>query len=257
MTQTPFALQSIGVLQSCFKEKFGVARQSLMTPAAQAMICMKPEFSRANFFEHLEGFSHIWVIFLFHKNIEKGWRPQSEPPRVEGPERVGVFASRSPHRPNFLGLSCVKLEKIVLKAESAEIHVSGADILDGTPIFDIKPYLPFADSLPKAQAGWASQDISKYSVLYSNEAVCDIARIESDGSLPNLRTLLQQMLELDPRPTAQRKALPLGAEKSQGRNFAFRLGDFDVQWRVRNGGIFVERLVSLSNHCTSSLAPAE
>ncbi len=157
--------------------------------------------------------------------------------------RVGVFASRSPHRPNPIGMSCVKLEKIDLKAKGGpEVHVSGLDILDGSPLIDIKPYLPYADSIPDAKCGWASSDIPKYPVSFSEKSLISI---ENSHRHPNLKELLIQMLELDPRPTSQRQYISIEDPKSRSRKYGFRLFDFDVQWEIVNQGIHVIDLVPL------------
>lgn len=230
-------MNPIGIVQSCFTEKFGVPRQSMMVNAATGVLKFNPEYQSA--FEYLETFSHLWVIFLFHKNLEKAWKPTINPPRVSGPQRVGVFASRSPHRPNPIGLSCVKIEKI--NKLDFEIHVSGLDILDGSPILDIKPYLPYADSIPDATAGWASDEILKYPVTFSPQSLTQIENINAKFH-PNLKGLLIQMLELDPRPTSQRQAIPIDKVESEGRHFAFRLFDFDVQWCIQNQGVYVKTL---------------
>ena len=233
----------IGVVQSCFAEKFGVPRQSLMVKQALGVLKFNPDPNFPMAFKDLEGFSHIWVTYVFHKNIEKGWTPTIIPPRLDGPQRVGVFASRSPHRPNPLGLSCLKIEKIDLKAKCGiEIHVSGLDILDGTPILDIKPYLPYADSVPDAKCGWASGNIPKYPVSFSTQS---LDSIKKSSQHPNLKELLTQMLELDPRPTSQRKYVSIDDPSSKSRQYAFRLFDFDVQWQIVDQGIYVIDLVSL------------
>lgn len=235
----------IGYIQSCFKEKFGVARQSMMIPQALGILKLNPNPAYPNALSHLTEFSHLWVIFVFHKNIEKGWRPLINPPRIEAPKQVGVFASRSPHRPNPIGMSVVKIEKIDFLAPGGiELHLSGLDILDGTPVLDIKPYLPFADSFADATLGWARQSIQKYRVEFSSES---ITAIQKSGSKyhPNLQALLQQMLELDPRPTSQRKRSRIDSDASEGLLFAFRIFDFDVKWKIHNKGIFVVDLEAL------------
>ncbi|MDD5758524.1 MAG: tRNA (N6-threonylcarbamoyladenosine(37)-N6)-methyltransferase TrmO [Desulfobulbaceae bacterium] len=235
----------IGYIQSCFKEKFGVARQSMMIPQALGVLKLNPDPAYPNSLNHLKEFSHLWIIFVFHKNIAKGWKPLINPPRLEAPKQVGVFASRSPHRPNPLGMSAVKLEKIDFSAPGGiELHLSGLDILDGTPVLDIKPYLSFADSFVDATLGWASQSIQKYRVEFSSESITSIHK-SGTRYHPNLQALLQQMLELDPRPTSQRKRSRIESDASEGLVFAFRIFDFDVKWKIHNKGIFVMGLEAL------------
>lgn len=240
-----YSFEPIGYIQSCFREKFGVARQSMMISQAQGILKLKPNPAYLDALSQLIDFSHIWIIFVFHKNIKKGWKPLINPPRIEAPKQVGVFASRSPHRPNPIGMSVVKIEEIDLLAPSGiELHLSGLDILDGTPVLDIKPYLPYADSFVDATLGWASQSIQKYQVEFSSGSVLSI---QESGTKyhPNLQALLQQMLELDPRPTSQRKKSSIESDKSEGLVFAFRIFDFDVKWKIHNKGIFVLELENL------------
>jgi tRNA-Thr(GGU) m(6)t(6)A37 methyltransferase TsaA len=188
----------------------------------------------------LESFSHVWLIFVFHKTSQ--WHPIIDSPRLEAEEQIGVFASRSPHRPNPLGLSAVKLEKIDALAEGGpELHFSGVDILDGTPILDIKPYLPYADRVDDANAGWADQPVKRYSVRYSPES------LQTLNSLPSLKNLVEQLLEWDPRPTSQRRAAPFEDPSSEGAHFAFRFLDWDIQWEIRSGTPYVQRLVPLAS----------
>lgn len=217
----------------------------MMISQAQGVLKLNPDPAYLNSLSHLNGFSHIWIIFVFHKNIVKGWKPFINPPRTDAPKHVGVFASRSPHRPNPIGMSVVKIEEIDLLAPGGiELHLSGLDILDGTPVLDIKPYLSFADSFADATHGWASQSIKKYRVEFSSESI--IAIQESGAKYhPNLQALLQQMLELDPRPTSQRKRSSIESDESEGLVFAFRIFDFDVKWKIHNKGIFVLELEDL------------
>jgi tRNA-Thr(GGU) m(6)t(6)A37 methyltransferase TsaA len=249
MTMMPhhenYSFKPIGYIQSCFKEKFGVARQSMMISQARGVLKLNPDPAYLNSLSHLHEFSHIWIIFVFHKNIEKGWKPLINPPRLEAPNQVGVFASRSPHRPNPIGMSVVKIEEIDFLAPGGiELHLSGLDILDGTPVLDIKPYLSYADSFVGATLGWARQSIQKYRVEFSSGSVI---AIQQSGTKyhPNLQALLQQMLELDPRPTSQRKRSCIEADESEGLVFAFRIFDFDVKWKIHNKGIFVLELENL------------
>lgn len=241
-----YAFAPIGYIRSCFKEKFGVARQSMMISQARGVLKFNPDPAYRNSLRHLHEFSHLWIIFVFHKNLEKGWRPLINPPRLEAPEQVGVFASRSPHRPNPIGMSVVKIEEIDFSAPGGiELHLSGLDILDGTPVLDIKPYMAYADSFVDATPGWASRSIQKYRVEFSPES---LLAIEESGTRyhPDLQTLLQQMLELDPRPTSQRRRARIEADESEGLIFAFRIFDFDVRWQIHNKGIFVVELEKLA-----------
>ena len=156
MEQTnTFPMKIIARIRTDFPEKFGIPRQSGLVDTLRGEIVFEPEFRNADAVRGLEGFSHIWLIWAFSQAVRKSWSPTVRPPRLGGNARMGVFATRSPFRPNPIGLSCVKLEGVELTADRGPvIHVSGADLLDGTPIFDIKPYILYADSRPGALGGW-------------------------------------------------------------------------------------------------------
>jgi len=235
----------IGVMRTFFTEKFGIPRQSLMMSEAKGVLKLNPNPDFRTALNHLEKFTHIWVIFVFHQNTEKGWRPTIRPPRLDAPRRVGVFASRSPHRPNPIGISAVALERIDLEAPGGiEIHLNGVDIMDGSPVLDIKPYLPFADCLPHAGGGWAEGDIPRYAVIFSEKSLIDLARFTS-ADYPKLQTLIEQMLEWDPRPTSQRRAIPMEAPNSEGGIFYFRILAFDVKWQIKEQGIYVLEILKV------------
>lgn len=230
----------IGVLHTCFTEKFGTPRQSMMVGEARGILKLNPDPGFRAALNHLEEFSHVWIVFSFHKHLRKGWRPTIRPPRIDTHPRVGVFASRSPHRPNPIGLSAVKLEKIDLDAKGGiEIHLSGVDILDGTPVLDIKPYLPFADRIDQANGGWAGTQIRRYGVSFSERA---LKVIESQND-PRLKALIEEMLSWDPRPTSQRRAMPIEDPATEGKIFGFRIFSYDVQWEVRAQEIAVVDLI--------------
>lgn len=230
----------IGVMRTPFREKFGVPRQGMMMVEARGVLKLKPEFSAAEAFTHLNEFSHLWILFRFHKNDGQAWRRTIDPPRLGAPTDIGVFASRSPHRPNPIGLSVVKLDRIDLECEGGvEIHVSGVDILDETPVLDIKPYVPYADRIDSATDGWAPGENEKYPVVFSSES------LQAMTSNPDLKNLIAKMLESDPRPISQRRSFPIQEPKTDGRRFAFRVEAVDVQWEVRQGTVYVVSIESL------------
>lgn len=244
-SETIFPFQPIGTLRTAFTEKFGVPRQSMMISEARGILKLKPDPDYRTALNHLADFSHVWVIFVFHQSIEKGWKPTIRPPRVDAPRKVGVFASRSPHRPNPIGMSAVKLDRIDLDAPGGiEIHLSGVDIMDGTPVLDLKPYLPFADCLQYATGGWAESEIPKYRVEFS--ATCLEKLGQNASAHPRLKELITQMLEWDPRPTSQRRTMAIDKPESQGMRFGFRILDFDVRWEIRDQGVHVLDLVPVS-----------
>ena len=152
-----FTFAPIGVIHSCFKEKFGIPRQPGLVPAARAVLELLPPYNRAEAVRGLEGFSHIWVSFVFHACLDAPWKPTVRPPRLGGNRRLGVFATRSTHRPNPIGLSAVELERIETGPGRVLLHLKGADLMDGTPVLDIKPYLPYSDVIPGATGGFAAE----------------------------------------------------------------------------------------------------
>jgi tRNA-Thr(GGU) m(6)t(6)A37 methyltransferase TsaA len=236
----------IGFIKTCFYEKFGVPRQSMMISEARGVLKLNADPSYRVALNHLEEFSHVWILFVFHTHMEKGWRPTIRPPRLDAPRRVGVFASRSPHRPNPIGMSVVKLDRIDLDAPGGiELHLSGVDFLDGTPVLDIKPYLPYADSFPEATPGWAKTEIPKYTVEFSPESLKVID--EYSKRSPGFKNLVSGILEWDPRPTSQRRAMPIEAAENQGKVFAVRIVDFDVHWEIREQSIYVLKLIALED----------
>jgi tRNA (adenine37-N6)-methyltransferase len=236
-----FEFEPIGYIESCFKEKFGIPRQSGLVTGAHGIVKLGKNPDLKTAIRCLEGFSHLWLIFVFHKHGSLNWKPSIRPPRLGGARKVGVLASRSPHRPNPIGLSVVALDRIDLDAKGGpEIHVRGIDILDGTPILDLKPYIPFADSVPNALAGWAAEPIPRTEVILSPEA--EVA-IERRRGYPQLRTLIIEMLELDPRPASQSRKLPATSPEAQGTSHGFRLLEFDVKWEIRENRFYVVDVV--------------
>ena len=235
----------IGVLQTCFKEKFGIPRQPGLAHDAEGILKLNDDPFLKTAIRELDGFSHLWLVFIFHEHDAKNWKPSIRPPRLGGAKKVGVLASRSPHRPNPIGLSVVKILKIDGEAAGGpEITVSGVDILDGTPVLDIKPYLPYADSVPDAKAGWAMEEISRTAVEFSPQSLQAIEARKGDR-YPRLQELILQMLELDPRPAFQKRKMPAWSSEAQGTRYGFRLFEFDVKWEIRDGRFIVLDVVDL------------
>ena len=187
----------IGYVRSDFPEKFGIPRQSGLVEELKARIVFEPEYLVQESFRGLEGYYRIWILWQFSEAVRDKWSPTVRPPKLGGNRRVGVFASRSPFRPNPIGLSAVRLDRIELDgAEGPVLHVSGADIMDGTPVLDIKPYLPYVDAYPDEMGGFAFQQ--KGGVLQVDFPVTLIAKIP-DGK----REALMAVLAQDPRPAYQ------------------------------------------------------
>lgn len=185
----------IARIHTSYGEKFGVPRQPGLAPSARGRIVFEKHCAQPEALRGLEGFSHLWLIFVFH--LAEGWSPTVRPPRLGGNERVGVFASRSPFRPNPIGLSVVKIERVEPDApEGPTVHVSGVDLVDGTPLLDIKPYVAYADALPEATGGFAPSAPETRLSVEIPEAV--VARLAQAG--PTVPALVREVLAADPRP---------------------------------------------------------
>ena len=192
-----YSLTPIAHIRSDFSDKFGIPRQSGLVDALRATVVFAPEYRSPDALRGLEGFSHIWLIWQFSQAIRSGWSPTVRPPRLGGNQRVGVFASRSPFRPNALGLSAVRLAGIEARPGLGHVLVvAGADLLDGTPIFDIKPYVPYADSIPGAAGGFASAGGGETLEV-------DIPPRWLERIPPDKREALAGVLARDPRPRYQ------------------------------------------------------
>ena len=220
-------IRPIAHIHTDFPSKFGIPRQSGLVKELKAMIVMEPEYRDPEAFRGIEGFSHIWLIWQFSQALRCKWSPTVRPPRLGGNRRMGVFATRSPFRPNSIGLSAVRLEKTDLRHPKfgPVLYVAGADLMDGTPIFDIKPYIPYADSYPKARGG------------FSEEGPARGLRVEIPEALLNQlpeekREALKRVLAEDPRPSYQR---------DPDRIYGFRFAGYEIRFQVAE-----ERLTVLS-----------
>ena len=224
----------IGIAQTPFTQRFGIPRQPGLVPSAHGIIKLNSDPDLVHAIKGLEQFSHVWIVFIFHAHGGNKWKPTIRPPRLGGKIKMGVLASRSPHRPNPIGLSAVKLESIDINAKGgAEIHVSGIDLLNGTPILDLKPYLPYADSISSANSGWAHEEIVKTPVTFEAAVLHKITLAENDGFL-GLQKLIEELLTIDPRPGFQKRDLPPEAHHSQGKDFGLLVRGFDVHWKIEN-----------------------
>lgn len=225
-------LQPVGLVRSPFVEKFGLPRQGNLQPI-RAQIEIFPEYSAPEAFRGLEGYSHLWLISLFHLNGRQGWQPTVRPPRLGGNQRMGVWATRSPYRPNPIGLSVVRLLEITHDRQRCVLGIEGPDLVDRTPILDIKPYIPYADSVPDAQGGFASEAPSgthQLQVSFSNTATLQARQLEAN--YPGLAALIGASLSGDPRP----------AYHQGDRLYYLSLWDLEVTWRVSEGLATVEAI---------------
>lgn len=207
-------LKIIAKIKSDFPSKFGIPRQSRLSPSLQAKIVFEPKFRVPEAILGLENFSHLWIIWEFSEAKQENWSPTVRPPRLGGNKRKGVFATRSPFRPNPIGLSVVKIEKI----ENGEIFVSGADLMDGTPIFDIKPYLPEIDSVPGA--------LNIFNETVKKEPLEVVIPEEFQNTLTaEKNAALREILSLDPRPAYQEDPERIYGFCFAGREVRFKVSD--------------------------------
>lgn len=223
-----FEISPIGIIKTPFEQKLGVPRQPNLCPSVVAEIHLDPQFKREDTLREIETFTHLWLIYRFHKS--DSWRETIKPPRLGGKEKVGVFASRAPHRPNQIGFSVVKLLKV---DENNILHVSGVDILDGTPLLDIKPYLPMWDSIPEATNGWVD------STPELKPLKVDFSMLEQSvlGTLSGKqKQILEETLCWDPRPAYT---------KDESRTFIHNVGNLEVTWKKTADKIVVLELKQL------------
>ena len=263
-----YPFRPLGLVRSCYTGKFGIPRQPGLVTAAEARLELFAEFAREEAFAGLEGFSHLWLLFVFHDAIAEGWRPTVRPPRLGGRRKVGVFASRSPHRPNPIGLSAVEFRGFDREGSGQRglaLRLGGVDLLDGTPVLDIKPYVPYADCLLQASSGFVPPPTDQErEVIFSPQALAQAhqlsqARAPFQRRVPaqtqalaqtqteeleqaadpdeerQLVDLITQVLRQDPRPGYMDRY-------PERQDFALRLYDLEVRWRENQGRILVTAL---------------
>ena len=225
-------LETIATIRTDFPSKFGIPRQSGLVEALRSTIVFEPAYRDASALRGLEGFSHLWLIWQFSESVMARWSPTVKPPRLGGNVRMGVFATRSPFRPNPLGLSCVRLLSVEKTThEGPVLHVAGADLMDGTPIYDIKPYIPYADCHPDATGGFT--DGIDYPRLQVDFPEALLLRIPQDK-----RAALVEVLAQDPRPGYKRG--------DDDRRYGIAFAGFDVRFTVRDDTLRVVEVVALS-----------
>lgn len=215
----------IARMHSDFSTKFGIPRQSGLVEELRSTIVFEPEYRNADALRGIEGFSHLWIIWQFSEAVRSGWSPTVRPPRLGGNTRMGVFATRSPFRPNNLGLSCVKLLGVEETVEfGTVIHVGGADLMDGTPIFDIKPYIPYADCKPDAKGGFTdTAGDFLLQVVFPEELLAMLPQDKQQAAV--------SILSHDPRPSYQRQT---------GRVYGLTFAGYDIRFTVADDVLTVE-----------------
>lgn len=209
-------IEPIGYIENDYKEKFGIPRQSGLSESVISRVIFEDEYKDQNYFKDIQEFSHIWLIWYFSDVNKKNIKPTVRPPKLGGNRRVGVFASRSPFRPNRIGISCVKLIKVDFGYKRITLYVTGADLMNGTPIIDVKPYLPYTDSRPDATNGFALDDINGLlDIKCNDELLMKIPFDIVDG--------LFETLKHDPRPSYQ---------NDSERIYGMTYGDMQVKFKV-------------------------
>ncbi len=219
-----FQFNVIGHIKSPYKEKFAIPRQPGLVPGGVGTLVLSPPFNDPNAIRGLAQFSHIWIIFVFHQTMNAGWKPLVRPPRLGGNEKLGVFATRSTFRPNPIGMSLVELKGINAGNNQVILELGSLDLVDGTPVIDIKPYLPFAEAITTAKAGYAQDTpCDNMQVIFSSQVQQELESYQNE--YPGLALFIEQVLRQDPRPAYKKQSTEI-------RDYAVHLLDFNVRWRV-------------------------
>ena len=239
MTQSPefsnkqesHSLHAIGSIKTPFMEKFAVPRQPNLIPSITSQIIINVPYGVPEAFEGIEQFSHIWVLFRFHQNLDKGWQPRVRPPRLGGNKKIGVFATRSSFRPNGIGMSVAKLLQVDYNNEQTTLTVSGLDVVNDTPVYDIKPYIGYTDAPDNVSSGFAPTPPELIAVEFTPEALAQLNQLSDQASV--LQIQLKETLAQDPRPAYRRN-------KAQDNNeYGVSFAGLNVRWQVRGGKIVV------------------
>jgi len=226
MQEPLYHLTPIGKVHSPYKEKFAIPRQPGLVTNATGNIELIGEANNVELVRDLKDYSHIWVIFIFHETLEQGWKPLVRPPRLGGNKKTGVLATRSTFRPNGIGMSVVKLENVLQKDKSIFIEISGMDLLDQTPVVDIKPYIPYSDSIVNATSLIAQEAPKATLNVEFTEEVNKKIKTEAI-EFPNLRDFITEVLSQDPRPAYKQN-------KEDNKIYGIRLYDFNIRWKIKN-----------------------
>ncbi len=236
---TTHQTQCLGFVKSPFKQKFGIPRQPRLVKDIVSTIVMEPEFSLLEAFKGIETFSHLWILFLFHENLASGWRPTIRPPRLGGKTKMGVFATRCTFRPNGIGQSAVKFRRIYQQSGRVYIEIEGADIMDGTPVIDIKPYITYSDSIPDATCGFAQEKPPAILPVNFSDNVLSTLK-EIGKAYPSIKSLITQVLCTDPRPAYRQKEF-------DPNSYGIQLYEYNIKWKVEKGKVNVIEIQPLSD----------
>ncbi len=241
---TMYSIEPIGIIETPYKEKFAVPRQPRLVPEAKARVKLVGEANSPEAVRGLEQFSHVWLLFLFDQNLESGWKPTVRPPRLGGNERIGVFASRSTFRPNGIGMSAVEVKGVTKQGDQIYIDLGSVDLVDGTPIVDIKPYIPYSDSIADAKGGYAEEEPEKSQVVFSAQARSSqalsstaLASETKRSDTEHVLRVIEQVLAQDPRPAYKKN-------KPDSKEYAVNLFDLNVKFTVSGNLITVTAIES-------------
>lgn len=234
---TELTLPIIGYMRSPYKEKFGIPRQPNLVQV-ESYIEMVAPYNELLAFEGIEEFSHLWIIWQFHDNKNQQdnekFRPQVRPPRLGGNKKIGVFATRSMYRPAPIGLSVVKLKNVEKQGETIRVYLQGSDLLDGTPILDIKPYIQYSDAIVNAESGYAQDEPARKAVLWSDQAALMRDQLLKTKKMSSQYTdELEQVLSLDPRPAYQH---------DEERVYGMKFGEFNIKFTCQQDAIFIQNI---------------
>lgn len=237
-----YSIEPIATIRSCYTQRFGIPRQAGLVPSAEATIAFINNTNNQLSLRGLEAFSHIWVIFIFHQQHYNNPKPLVQPPRLGGKKNVGVYATRSPNRPNPVGLSCVQLTSITQSDNEIYLTITGGDFLDGTPVIDIKPYVPFADSIKDASDGWAEPVTGDLPVRWNSNAVECLHTLCEAGQIHfyTAKNVIEQTLALDPRPAYERNK-----DGKPDQLWHMQIYSFDVSFAVMEGKANIVRCRSV------------
>lgn len=231
-------IEPIGIIHSPYKEKFAVPRQPSLVEGIISEIELLPPYNTIDAFRGIQQYSHLWMIFGFNLVEDHSFRPLVRPPRLGGNSKMGIFACRSPFRPNNLGLSAVTFKEIIKRNNTLILKIGGGDLVEGTPIYDIKPYIGFSDAKLEAKSGFATEKPSIIEVRYDNSASDFLNSLDSN-KYPLIKELISDILAYDPRPAYRKK------EQEDLHNYAVKLYDFDVKFKVLKDHILVTTIENI------------
>ncbi|PMG75388.1 tRNA-Thr(GGU) m(6)t(6)A37 methyltransferase TsaA [Shewanella sp. 10N.286.51.B7] len=224
-------IEAVAICRTPYKQKFGIPRQPGLVNV-RGWVELAPHVNNIDAVRGIEQYSHLWLLFCFHQNLAQGWKNTVRPPRLGGNEKLGVFATRSTFRPNGIGQSVVKLHNVVQRNGKVCLEISGMDLLDGTPIIDIKPYIPFSDAIDNASGGIAQSAPQLIDVQFSQLAENQLAEYSNENKVADLKQVVNDVLAQDPRPAYKKS-------KADAKIYQVALYDIDIFWHLNNDKIEV------------------